>query len=98
VPRFVVIGNLCVDTLIHPDGRREESVPGGSAFFGTLGLRLWTDEIGLLARMGEGYPESAIARLAEAGIDTVGVIRREMPSPGNGFPLSAMTLRSATRR
>jgi sugar/nucleoside kinase (ribokinase family) len=80
---IAVIGNLCIDDVIHPDGRETRDVPGGSALFGALGLRLWTDGVGLVARVGHGYPPDVLQRLRAAGIDTAGAADFDGPAVHN---------------
>jgi ribokinase len=83
VPRAVVIGNLCLDDLVQPDGTRIERALGGSALFGALGLRLVCPDPGVIAIRGQGYPVDAIHRLRDSGIDVTGVASPATPAVHN---------------
>jgi sugar/nucleoside kinase (ribokinase family) len=97
MPQAVVIGNLCLDDLVHPGGLMVKRQLGGSALFGVLGLRLWVETPGILGRMGQGYPPSALERLSEAGIDTSGMIMVNTPAVHNRIDYSESGGRKLTR-
>ncbi|MBN1475911.1 carbohydrate kinase family protein [Candidatus Sumerlaeota bacterium] len=88
MPQAVVIGNLCLDDLVHPGGQVIERQLGGSALFGVLGLRLWAESPGVMGRMGQGYPPSARERLRAAGIDTEGMVSVDSPAVHNRIDYS----------
>lgn len=83
MPQTAVIGNLCVDDVLHPDGREVRGAAGGSALFGALGLRLWTRDVGVVARAGRGYPIEALEAMRRAGIDMAGVVPFDGPAVHN---------------
>jgi sugar/nucleoside kinase (ribokinase family) len=97
MPKAIIVGNLCVDDLIHPDGRVVRRQPGGNALFGALGLRLWCDDIGIAAIVGDGYPRDVIEALSGVGVDTSGAIERPQPAVHNRIDYSTGRGRVLTR-
>lgn len=97
MPHAVVVGNLCRDDILHPDGSEAIDAMGGSAFFGSLGARMWTPSVGMVARIGRDYPQSAIERLRDAGIDTAGVVPFDGPSVYNRMDYRDARGRRVTR-
>jgi ribokinase len=64
-----VLGNLTLDDLVFPDGTTAMHACGGNAIFAALGARLWSNRVGLSARIGPDYPRQYLGALAGAGID-----------------------------
>jgi sugar/nucleoside kinase (ribokinase family) len=78
VPHLVMVGTLCESYTITPNYEVFAALPGGSALTSAIGARLWTDRlIGLVARVGENYPQIRLEEMQEWGLDTRGV--RVMP-------------------
>jgi sugar/nucleoside kinase (ribokinase family)/fructoselysine-6-P-deglycase FrlB-like protein len=69
----VVIGNLTIDDVVHPDGETRMASPGGNAIHAATSARIWGVSVGVVARVGADFPTSALARLRDAGIDTLGL-------------------------
>ncbi|TMF03177.1 MAG: carbohydrate kinase family protein [Chloroflexi bacterium] len=63
-----VLGNLTIDDLVLPDGTTSMGLCGGNAIFAALGGRVWSEHVGLAARVGPDFPRSNIRRLEAAGI------------------------------
>lgn len=80
-PRFVLAGKLYRDYFITAEDEAVLDVLGGNLPYAAVGLKLWEDSPppGLLARVGEDYPQAWIDRLARSGFDTRGV--RVLPEP-----------------
>jgi cytidine kinase len=76
--RLVAFG-IILDTLVYADGRQVSSVLGGGGPQAAFGMRLWSDEVGLVARVGHDLPSEVWAWLKASGIDTDGV--RQGPWP-----------------
>ncbi len=74
-PRFLVAGQLSRDYAILPNGRALVDVPGGNALYATVGLAIWEPDPapGLVARVGEDYPQEWLEQFSRRGIDTRGV-------------------------
>ncbi len=71
--RFIVAGKLQRDFILPVTGKPALDVPGGSLLYAAAGLRLWEDHIGLIARVGENYPQEWLERLSELGFDRRGI-------------------------
>jgi sugar/nucleoside kinase (ribokinase family) len=63
-----VIGNLTIDDVVLPDGTTSMGMCGGNAIYAALGGRMWSDSVGLSARIGPDFPRSNIRALAAAGV------------------------------
>lgn len=75
--RLLVFGNLTVDDTVMPNGRTAMGTLGGNAVYAAVGAHLWTDDIAMVARLGRGYPEVQLDRLAAAGLSTDGLVPTE---------------------
>jgi sugar/nucleoside kinase (ribokinase family) len=79
-PSFLSIGSIFIDDIVRPDGRTHMAVLGGGATHAAMGMRVWSDRVGMLAYIGHDFPEAdrlALARL----IDLRRTRRRDLPSP-----------------
>jgi sugar/nucleoside kinase (ribokinase family) len=74
-PRFIFSGNLQRDFVILPDGKVLLDVPGGNVLYAAVGLLIWEPDPppGLLARVGEDYPQDWLQDFKQHGLDTRGV-------------------------
>ncbi len=74
-PRFITGGGLRIDYLITHDGKAHVDQIGGNALYAAVGAALWSDEVGLWARLGENYPDKWLAQLRPFSLHTDGLIR-----------------------
>jgi len=74
-PQYLIAGNLTRDYIILPSGDVILDVPGGSALYAAVGLAIWQPEPppGVVARVGEDYPQVWIDRFKVRGMDMRGV-------------------------
>jgi hypothetical protein len=72
-PTFVIAGRLLREYNLPPVGTPLLDAPGGSALYACGGLLLWTDNVGLLARVGEDYPKKWLKEIETHGADTAGI-------------------------
>lgn len=74
-PRFLVAGQLRRNYVILPDGTPLLDVPGGNALFAAVGLSVWEPDppVGLVARVGEDYPQEWLESIRQHGLDIRGV-------------------------
>ena len=73
--KFVAGGGLRIDYLITHDGQARTELIGGNALYAAVGAALWSDDVGLWARMGENYPEAWLEQLRPYPLNTAGLIR-----------------------
>lgn len=78
-PRFIACGGMTVDNVVTGDGRRLIDVCGGNAFYSAVGMAVWTDRVGIVARVGDDYPAECLTRAASLGIDLRGLRLRPGP-------------------
>ncbi len=71
--RFVIAGELRRNFVISPQGKVLLDVPGGSLLYAAAGMAVWETGIGLVARVGEDYPQEWLEKIARLGFDTRGI-------------------------
>jgi sugar/nucleoside kinase (ribokinase family) len=71
---LLVFGNLTIDDTVMPDGRTAMGSLGGNVLYAAIGAHLWTDDVVMVARLGRGYPQSNLDRMAAAGLRLDGLI------------------------
>ena len=72
--------NILLDDLVFPDGQTRMGVLGGGGPQTALGMRLWSDRVGLVGGVGQDFPRPAEDWLQQAGIDCQGLRRSELPT------------------
>ena len=77
---FFSIGSVIIDDIVLPDGQTRMGVLGGGATHAAIGLRVWSDRVGVCAAIGRNFPESLRAELASA-FDLRGLLTRDAPTP-----------------
>jgi ribokinase len=77
--RYGVIGAFTYDNVVNAQGEVSLHQCGGNATYASVGARLWTEDVGVVARIGEDYPREWVKQLEDAGIDAAGV--REVAGP-----------------
>ncbi len=73
MPDYVCCGGLRVDYVITAEGKVHLREMGGNALYAAAGARVWSDSVGILARIGENYPAGWLDALAQQGLDVRGV-------------------------
>ncbi len=71
---------VIIDNVAFPDGRVVADLLGGGGPQTAFGMRLWSEGVGLAARVGADMPASAWAWLRDTDIDTEGVRVTEWPT------------------
>lgn len=71
--RFIIAGQLRRNYTILPQGKIMLDVPGGSLLYAASGLGIWEAGIGLIARIGEDYPQEWLSGMARSGFDIRGI-------------------------
>ena len=72
-PKLVIVGTVALDDVTTPFGTVNRAL-GGSAFYGAIAASYWTS-VGIVAVVGEDYPEEGRQLLAARGIDVRGLDR-----------------------
>jgi sugar/nucleoside kinase (ribokinase family) len=76
---FAFVGGLREDYALLSSGEARLHELGGSAVYAAAGARVWTNLVGLVARVGANYPADWLARLRDRGLDISGV--KVLPEP-----------------
>ena len=79
----VVVGNLTVNDVVHPNGETTMASPGGNTIYAATGALIWGLSVGVVARVGTDFPVAALDRLRDAGLDTGGLRPIEGPTVRN---------------
>jgi sugar/nucleoside kinase (ribokinase family)/fructoselysine-6-P-deglycase FrlB-like protein len=82
-PDVVVIGNLTIDDVVHPNGETMMASLGGNTIHTAIAARIWGVSVGVVARVGTDFPAAALDQLRETGIDTAGLHPIDGPTVRN---------------
>lgn len=81
---YFTYSGLWINDLVFPDGRTKMGLIGGGGAEAALGMRVWSDAVGLVAHVAPDFPAVDRRFLAEAcGIDLSGLV----PAPYKRFRL-----------
>jgi sugar/nucleoside kinase (ribokinase family)/fructoselysine-6-P-deglycase FrlB-like protein len=72
-PALIVVGNLTIDDVVRPDGTTSMGTLGGNTVHASVAAAIWGVRVGVVARVGEDFPVSALRRLSDGGVDTSGL-------------------------
>jgi len=74
-PRYLLAGTLARNYIIPSSGKPQIDVPGGNLIYSAVGLAVWEPDLplGLIARVGEDYPQGWLDEFARRGFDTRGI-------------------------
>jgi sugar/nucleoside kinase (ribokinase family) len=72
--RYLLFGHLTIDDTVLPDGRTAMGTVGGNVLYAAIGARVWSDDLAIIARPGQGYPAHLIEELAACGYRVDGLI------------------------
>jgi sugar/nucleoside kinase (ribokinase family) len=76
---YVAFG-IIVDDLERADGLSRTGLLGGGGPQSAFGMRLWSDSVGLVARVGSDLPDAAWQWLRASGVDAEGVAITAWPT------------------
>jgi sugar/nucleoside kinase (ribokinase family)/fructoselysine-6-P-deglycase FrlB-like protein len=82
-PDVIVIGNLTIDDVVHPNGETMMASLGGNTIHTGVAARVWGVSVGVVARVGDDFPAAALDQLRETGIDTAGLHPIDGPTVRN---------------
>jgi sugar/nucleoside kinase (ribokinase family) len=66
-------GGIRIDTVITVEGTARINEMGGNAIFSAGGARLWRDDVAILGRIGDNFPQQWLRDLAARGFDVRGI-------------------------
>ena len=74
-PRYLFAGRLTREYIVFPSAAPLLDVPGGNVLYAAVGLAVWEPQPppGVVARVGEDYPQGWLERYARLGLDMRGV-------------------------
>lgn len=78
IPAYACVGSVFIDDIVFPDGRTCMEVLGGGGTHAAAAVRLWGERAGLVACIGQGIPQSALARL-QRDFDLDGIRWLDLP-------------------
>jgi len=90
---FISIGSVIIDDIVMPDGTTHMGCLGGGGVHAVMGMRVWSEKVGLVANIGRDFPSSLMNKLEKA-FDVQGLIKRDM-STIRAWQLSVKGLREA---
>ncbi len=53
---FISIGYVIIDDIVLPDGSTHMGCLGGGSVHAIMGMRVWSDQVGLVAKVGSDFP------------------------------------------
>jgi len=83
---FISIGNIIIDDIILPDGSSRMGTLGGGATHAVMGMRIWSDHVGLVTPVGADFGGDQLAGLAER-FDLHGLVVRPHDSTPRAWQL-----------
>ena len=73
---IVIVGQLHIEDTAYPGQKPVRGMAGGSALYAAMAARLWSDEVGLITRIGQDFPAEYLEDLRRSGIRPEGVKQR----------------------
>jgi sugar/nucleoside kinase (ribokinase family) len=78
--QFFSIGTVILDDIVTASGERHAAVLGGGATHAAMGMRVWSQPVGLLATVGADLP-LAHRRALEGAFEPSGIFSSSAPTP-----------------
>ena len=78
---FISIGYIIIDDIILPDGTRKLGVLGGGAPHAVMGMRVWTDQVGLVSGMGGDHADEILSELDDYFYTKGMKVQSHLPTP-----------------
>ncbi len=76
-PDYVSFGNIFIDDIVLPDGRTFMGSLGGAGTHALVGMRAWSDRLGLVASAGADFCATYGQQLEALGVSLDGIVSRE---------------------
>lgn len=78
---FVAVGTIIIDDIVAGDGHTLPGILGGAATHAAAGMRVWTDDVGLIGSVGNNFPAELWTALERMGYDLRSVRRFPQTTP-----------------
>lgn len=75
---YFSLGGLILDDVVFPDGQTAMGTLGGSGVYAVAGMRLWSSQVGLIAR---GGPDFTLDLLSPLGLAENAIQINQRPTP-----------------
>ena len=82
-PLVVVVGNLTIDDVVHPDGTTHMATLGGNSVHTATAVTVAGAAAAVVARRGEDFPAAALHLLAAGGVDVTAIVGVPGPTVRN---------------
>jgi len=70
---FISVGSVIIDDIVLPDGTTHMGCLGGGGTHAVMGMRVWSEQVGLVANIGYDFPSSLMNKLKKV-FDVRGLI------------------------
>ena len=80
MPDYFAVGSIILDDIVFPDGSTRMGILGGGATHAAMGMRLWTDSVGLVAPIGNNFQKHKLDEMSKL-LDTEGLQQHAVPTP-----------------
>jgi len=77
---FISIGSAIIDDIILPDGESRMATLGGGATHAVMGMRVWSQRVGLVSSIGDDFPPLLVKHMKKV-FDVQGLVTRHIPTP-----------------
>ena len=74
---FISISSIIIDDIVMPDGTTHMGCLGGGGTHAAMGMRVWSEQVGLVANIGLDFPADLMDKLEKA-FDVNGLIKCDM--------------------
>ena len=71
---FISVGSVIIDDIVLPDGTTHMGCLGGGGTHAVMGMRVWSEQVGLVANIGYDFPPCLMDKLKKA-FDVRGLIK-----------------------
>ena len=74
---FISLGSVIIDDIVLPDGTTHMGCLGGGGTHAVMGMRVWSEQVGLVANIGYDFPSDLMMKLEKA-FDVRGLIKLDV--------------------
>ncbi len=74
---FISVSSVFIDDIVMPDGTMHMGCLGGGVNHAAMGMRVWSEQVGLVASIGSDFPADLMDKL-EKTFDVNGLVKYDM--------------------